>query len=180
MKPSSSPPSRPAPGALSPSWEEDLRRGQAACGERGSVEDELAAVRLLRHAAAPPALDDETAGRVFEAVLAEVRPRRVRWRLPVWIGGLAGATAALALFVVLRPEGGSSPADATAARAPSPAVPAPAEPDAAGTAAVLEAQFAQLAPVERARLARRVTAARRGLLRAWVGDLRDESRGRVP
>ncbi|RMG98132.1 MAG: hypothetical protein D6705_06890 [Deltaproteobacteria bacterium] len=179
MDPSQHPPPDTAPDALDGVWEEDLRRGQAAEGERGSVEDELAVVRLVRHAASPADLDPAVADRVLSEVERAVRPRRRFLRWPVAMGGLLAGAAAVALWV-RAPDGAVSEETApakVAAGAPSPEASTVAPPASGGggattgTSRLLEAQFARLEPMERARISRHVASARRGLVEDLVGRL---------
>lgn len=181
MDPSQPSPPDTAPDALDGVWEEDLRRGQAAEGERGSVEDELAVVRLVRHAVAPADLDPAVADRVLAEVERAVRPRRRFLRWPVAVGGLLAGAAAVALWV--RAADRSVPAEAAPAqmaeRAQSPEAASVAAPAAepgeggakSGTPRVLEAYFARLEPLERARIARQVASARRGMIEDLLGGL---------
>lgn len=117
-------------GVLDPAWEDDLRRGQEAEGEAGSVEPELAIVRLLRHARAPEALAPAELDRLWsEGVDPAIAP--VPWWRRRWVWGALPALAATAvvLFVIRTPDGDLS---------------APGLSSGPMTAQILAQQFAQL------------------------------------
>ena len=140
---------RASGGVLDPRWEDELRAGQEAEGQAGSVEAELAIVRLLRHAAAPEVLSTNDLQRVWDEVETEIEAAQpVPWYRRGWarlLGSAAAAAAAATVVVVLWPD----PVD----DAQSTGL---AEPDAVasaqGAAQLLEAQFEMLAPQARAEL----------------------------
>ena len=137
-----------------PDWEAALRRGQAADGGQGSVEEELAMINLLRHARGPAELAEAELDRVWGQVAAEVLPTPW-WRRPWFTFGVPAAAAAAVLLVVL-PGGDDTPAGE------------PALADAgAGMGLILEQQFATLEPAARARVS------------AAVSDGRDTLRGEL-
>lgn len=124
-----------ARGVLDPAWEDELRRGQEAEGEAGSIEAELAIVHLLRHARAPEAL---TAGELDKLWASELAPALTPtpWWRRRWLWGAlpAVATAAVVMVVVRGPGSGPAPtSDLAASSAPSPS-----------TSQLLAKQFAQL------------------------------------
>lgn len=147
-----------AGGVLDPAWEDALRAGQAADGEAGSVEPELAVLHLLRHARAPEHLPDAALDDGWNALGSAIDAEApVPWwrRLwSPWVGTAVAATAAAVVLVIVLPpspgpdgsgggqgagEGGGSPV-ATAT----------------GQAEALERQFQLLAPGARERVAARV------------------------
>jgi hypothetical protein len=151
---------------LDPQWEVALRSGQAAEGEQGSVEDELAVIHLLRHARGPQPLDDAALERIWDAVGEGARPAgaasgwRAWLRQPWLLGGAAAAAAAVVLVVVWSGPGGRPPGPdhgQVAAVDPEPVV------DRGDMAATIEAQFAMLEPGARAEVARSVDAGRSSL-----------------
>lgn len=150
---------------LDPQWEVALRAGQAAEGEQGSVEDELAIIHLLRHARAPQPLDDAALDRVFGEIDQASRPVAGGWRAWLrqpWLLGGAVAAAAAAVLVVVWPDESATPGGGgggqVAVRDPDPD---PVEPG--GMAATIEAQFAMLEPGARAEVARSIDAGRSSL-----------------
>lgn len=150
----------PSPRAvLDPMWEDELRRGQEAEGEAGSLDAELAVVHLLRHARAPEPLGDDALADLWSRELAPaIAP--VPWYRRRWLWGAvpAVAAAAVVMIVVVRPPDAPKAA-ATADRA------APAgSPAAASTSQILAQQFAQLEDAARGELGERVDDDR-GLLR---------------
>jgi hypothetical protein len=162
----------PPPRAVTdPKWEVALRAGQAAEGEQGSLEDELAVVHLLRHARAPQALDDAALDRLWSDLDAQLGPTaaasgwRAWLRRPWLVLGTAGlATAAAAVLVLVWSSGpseqpGSTPDTMAQADGADPI--GPAEPGA--MAATIEAQFAMLEPGARAAVQRSVDAGRSDL-----------------
>jgi hypothetical protein len=146
---------------LDPHWEVALRSGQAAEGEQGSVEDELAVIHLLRHARSAQPLDDAALDRVLGQIEHASRPTsgwRAWLRQPWLLGGAAAAAAAAVLVVVVV----SDPATPTnggqvAVRDPVPAT------ESGELAATIEAQFAMLEPGARAEVARDIDAGRSSL-----------------
>jgi len=112
-------------------WEAELRAGQAQeAGAGGSVEPELAIVRLLRHSASPASLDAEALDRGWRelrAAFVSERPRPWWRRGEVVVGalGLVAAAAVVVFFFVPRRTQEAPVGD---------------------TVALLEQQFASLAP----------------------------------
>ena len=147
---------------LDPQWEVALRAGQAAEGEQGSVEDELAIIHLLRHARAPQPLDDAALDRVFGEIDHASRPVGGGWRAWLrqpWLLGGAVAAAAAAVLVVVWPGEGPTPNRGGG----QVAVRDPDSVDPGGMAATIEAQFAMLEPGARAEVARSIDAGRSSL-----------------
>jgi hypothetical protein len=149
---------------LDPQWEVALRSGQAAEGEQGSVEDELAVLQLLRHARAPQPLRDGALDRLWDDVAAASRPAVGGWRAWLqkpWLLGSAAAAAAAVLLVVVVSDPGPSPSPddggRVAVRDPVPAV------DHGAMAASIEAQFAMLEPGARAEVSRSIDEGRSSL-----------------
>jgi len=147
---------------LDPQWEVALRSGQAAEGEQGSVDDELAVIHLLRHARGPQPLDDAALDRVFGEVEQAARPVagwRAWLRQPWLLGGAMAAAAAAVLVVVVVSDPGTTPdgGGQVAVRAPVRG----SEPG--DMAATIEAQFAMLEPGARAEVARSIDEGRSSL-----------------
>lgn len=166
MSADDTPATKARPGAvLDPQWEVALRSGQAAEGEQGSVEDELAVIHLLRHARAPQPLGDDALDRLWGDVAEASRPAVGGWRAwlrqPWLLGGAAAAAAAAVLLVVVVVDPGPSPAPdhggQVAVRDPVPAV------DHGDMAATIEAQFAMLEPGARAEVSRSIDEGRSSL-----------------
>ncbi len=159
------------PGAvLDPQWEVALRAGQAAEGEQGSVEDELAVIHLLRHARGPEPLREGALDRLWGEVEAASRPVGGGWRAwlrqPWLLGGAAVAAAAAVLVVVVvqpgpepGPERGLEPGHGgqVAVREPLPAA------GHGDMAAAAEAQFALLEPRARASVSHQIDEGRSSL-----------------
>ncbi|MDC0718465.1 hypothetical protein [Nannocystis bainbridge] len=157
-----------ARGVLDPAWEDELRRGQEAEGETGSIEPELAMLRLLRHARAPEALTAGELDKLWSGELAPALTPTPWWRRR-WLWGAvpAVATAAVVMVVIRGPEP-QPQASVTAAAAPmEPGLLQPATATATAgpsTAQLLAQQFAQLEHDARRDLDDRVDDDR-GLLR---------------
>lgn len=123
-----------ARGVLDPAWEDELRRGQEAEGEAGSVEAELAIVHLLRHARAPEALTPADLDALWSRELAPALTPTPWWRKR-WLWGAVPAVAAAAVvMVVIR----------TPDRSPAPQLAAASAPAGLGASQLLAQQFAQL------------------------------------
>jgi hypothetical protein len=142
---------------LDPQWEVALRSGQAAEGEQGSVEDELAVIHLLRHARGPQSLDDAALDRVFGEVEQTARAGsgwRAWLRQPWLLGGaMAAAAAAVLVVVVSNPDTTPHQGEQVVVRGAEPS----------DMAATIEAQFAMLEPGARAEVARSIDAGRSSL-----------------
>lgn len=121
-------------GVLDPAWEDELRRGQEAEGETGSVEAELAIVHLLRHARAPEPLTPTELDKLWASGLAPALTPTPWWRKR-WLWGALPAVAAAAVVMVVIRGPDSAPAPELAAAS------APAGPS---TSQLLAQQFAQL------------------------------------
>lgn len=140
-----------ARGAVtSPEWEDELRAGMEAEGEAGSVEPELAVLRMLLHARKPAELAAAREDAIWSAIDGAITP--VPWwkRLPIiWIAPAAAAAAAVLVVVLVQPK-------------PQPSTDAPtiATTDRKAMAEQLEGQFELLAPNARANVARKVDASR--------------------
>ncbi|HEY8375223.1 MAG TPA: hypothetical protein VIK91_01990 [Nannocystis sp.] len=141
-----------AGGVLDPAWEDELRRGQEAAGEVGSIEPELAIVRLFRHARAPEELAPGELDALWAGEIAPAITPTPWWRRKWLWGAVPAMAAAAALLVVIRsPEGEREAPQVAAASAPS-------------AARILAQQFAQLEADARRELDARVDDDR-GLLR---------------
>lgn len=143
-----------AGGVLDPAWEDELRRGQEAEGEAGSVEPELAIVRLFRHARAPELMAPAELDALWASELAPALAPAPWWRRRWLWGALPALAAAAVVLVVIRGPDDAGPAPQMAARAES----------APSTAQVLAQQFARLEADARRDLDARVDDDR-GLLR---------------
>ena len=157
--------SRPE-SVLDPAWEDALRAGQAEEGGAGSVEAELAVIRLLRHARAPEPLAPEALDRLWRDQIAPQITPAPWWRRR-WLWGVVpvAATAAL-LVVVLRGDPNDAPRvaiTATPAAAPTATLAAAAP----SPARALERQFAELEGDARRELGGRVERGR-GVMRAQL------------
>ncbi|MCA9660898.1 MAG: hypothetical protein KC486_21325 [Myxococcales bacterium] len=170
-------PRDPAPRqVLDPAWEDELRAGQEQDGGAGSVEDELAALHLLRHLREPEALDPAVLDGIWASIEPEVAPKRW-WQRAWFFVGAPALAGAVALLLVLRTPGvgdevdgaGAGPriaSESTPASAPSgDAAAAAASPTreamtASASALLLEQNFALLEPGARRALAGRVDADR--------------------
>jgi len=141
-------------GVLSEHWEDVLQAGQAMAGEQGSLEDEIAIARLLRHSVRPEALDE----RALDSIWRSLEPEMVSvpwWRriaVVRWTPLLAVAAAGL-LVVIARSstDGGVDASEGIiVARYPV-------------GASAFEAQFERLAPRARERVTAEVD-----VKRAWL------------
>ncbi len=138
-----------------PAWEDELRAGMAEDGGAGSVEPELAMLRLMLHARAPAELSAAREDAIWGAIDGAIAPVPW-WKRSAWIWGAPIAAAAAAVLVVVLVRPGPSTTDA----------PEIATAESKGMAAQLENQFAMLAPSARANVARKVDASR--------GDMRGQ------
>jgi hypothetical protein len=107
------PESRPR-GVIDPAWEDELRRGQEAEGEAGSVEDELALLHLLRHVRQPETLDAEQLDSLWSAIEAEVAPAATPWWRKAALWWSAPALAAAAVLAVIIIDDGDEAEDTVA------------------------------------------------------------------
>lgn len=148
----------PSPRAvLDPMWEDELRRGQEAEGEAGSLDAELAVVHLLRHARAPEALDADALTKLWKDEIAPaIAP--VPWYRRRWLWGAVPAVAAAAVVMIVVVRGDPDEAPKLAASERAAAAPK------LDTATILAQQFAQLEPAARQDLGARVDDDR-GVLR---------------
>lgn len=90
-----------------PLWESELARGQADDGGAGSVEPELAVVRLLLHARAPAELSPAIEQRIWDDVERGIAP--VPWWKRRWMLWAMPALAAAAAVVIAVRIGGDRP-----------------------------------------------------------------------
>jgi hypothetical protein len=127
-------------GVLDPAWEDELRAGQQAEGEAGSVEAELAIVRLLRHARAPDELDPAALDKIWSSEIAPAIAPAPWWRRR-WLWGAVPAVAAAAVVMIVVVGG---PKDDQASEAAHKTV--AADEALPSTAQLLAQQFAQLEP----------------------------------
>lgn len=100
---------------LDPAWEDELRAGQTQEGESGSLEAELAALHLLRHARAPEPLSAAAMEEVWGAIAPVVAPRPW-WRRAWVLAGVPALAGAAALLIALLPAGEVDRADTQAAK----------------------------------------------------------------
>ncbi len=131
-----------------PSWESELARGQAEDGATGSVEAELAVVRLLLHARAPADLSPAIEQRIWDDVERGVA-RTPWWKRPWLLWALPAVAAAAAVVIAVRISDDRSPG--------------PRADTQASLADQLERQFALLEPAARDAVARGVDRQRQTL-----------------
>jgi hypothetical protein len=146
-----------------PQWEAELRAGLEQEGEAGSVEPELAALRLLLHARAPAELAAAREDAIWGAIDRVIAP--VPWwkRLPmIWIAPAAAAAAAVLVVVLMQPK-------------PQIDTPEIATADRKAMAEQLESQFAMLAPNARANVARKVDVSRGNMRGQLIAMAQSES-----
>ena len=146
-------PGNESTGVLDPAWEDALRAGQAEEGLAGSVEPELAIVRLLAHARAPEHLDDAALHRAWGAIDDAIAgPAKVPWWKRPWtlVGGTAAVAAAAAVVLVVVLPGPRTGGEGVGGSASGPVA------DLGGQVDALERQFQILAPGARDRVARSV------------------------
>lgn len=101
-------------GVIDPAWEDELRRGQEAEGEAGSVEAELAMLHVLRHVREPEALSSEQLDSLWNAIEAEVAPTTAPWWRKPWLWWSAPALAAAAVLAVIIIDDGDKAEDTVA------------------------------------------------------------------
>lgn len=163
-------------GVLDPQWEDELRAGQEAEGEQGSVEAELAVVHLFRHAAGPETLEPDAVDAVWSDVASQIESesgftpwwRRIfDWRVGV---GVAVAAAAAAVLV-LAPGQATEPDDA-----PEPIAQAGG---AEGMSVTLQAQFDMLAPGARHAIDERVDEGRGAVRQQLLASLESAADGTI-
>ncbi len=139
---------RPADNAgsgsvLDPAWEDALRTAQAEEGESGSVDAELAVIRLLRHARAPEALAPADLERLWSTQLAPAITPLPWWRRR-WLWGVLPACATAALLIVVLRERPDDPEMTASRPAGGDTLVAAATAAPISSARALEQQFAQL------------------------------------
>lgn len=157
---------QPPGPVLDPKWEDALRAGQEADGGAGSVEDELAVVRLMLHAREPESLPDEALDRIWSDIEPEVAPAPW-WRRPWVLWGAPAVAAAAVLVVLVIPRGDDPvPDDAALAAAESPAE-------------ALRKQFLVLEPAGREALDRSVERGRSTLRGQLLASARRAGSGSV-
>ena len=175
---------------LDPAWEDELRAGQEQDGGAGSVDEELAALHLLRHLHEPQALSPDDLEGIWRSMEPELRPKPWWQRAWFFVGAPALASGAALLLVLATPSPedesagsrvavASSPATGSSARSAAevPASVPASSPDrpltASASARLLEQHFSVLEPGARRKLAGRVDV-RRAQAR---GDLLARARG---
>jgi hypothetical protein len=137
------PVTRRSPTVLDPAWEDELRAAQAAEGEAGSVDAELAVIHLLRHARAPEPLAAADLDRLWTGEIAPAIAPLPWWRRR-WLWGVVPAAATAALMIIVLRDDPEGSLVATSASPPaSEALIAAAGPP-PSPARALEQQFAQL------------------------------------
>lgn len=159
-------------GVLDPRWEDELRAGQEAEGEQGSVEAELAVVHLFRHAAGPETLEPDAVDAVWADVASQIESesgftpwwRRVLdWRIGV---GVAVAAAAAAVIVMVPPSD-PGPSAGPIAQATG----------AEGMSITLQTQFELLAPEARDAIEARVDEERGAVRQQLLASLESATDG---
>lgn len=162
-------------GVLDPQWEDELRAGQEAEGERGSVEAELAVVHLFRHAAGPETLDPESVDAVWSDVAGQIEAESgfTPWwrRMLDWRVGVGVAVAAAAAAVIVLAPGSDVPAPG------GPTEPIAQAPGAEGMSITLQAQFEMLAPEARQAIETRVDEGRGAVRQQLLASLESGADG---
>lgn len=162
------------PGVLGPHWEDELRAGQDAEGEQGSVEAELAVVHLFRHAAGPEALDADAVEAIWSEVATSIEAeagftswwrRLLDWRVGVGVAVAAAAAMVLVISTNTGPTRSASPvAQAGAAE---------------GMSITLQAQFDMLAPEARAQIDAQVDVGRGAVRERLLASLAPAAPGTI-
>jgi hypothetical protein len=142
---------------LDPAWEDELRRGQAAADERGSVDAELGIVHLLRHSVADEPVSEARLREVWRRIDVEVggSPASPR-RLWAWLALPALALSGVALALQVGRSG------------PPAAPPESAKVERRGED--VERQFALLEAAARGALSRRIDDERMALRRRLLAE----------
>ncbi len=97
-------PRDPAPRqVLDPAWEDELRAGQEQDGGAGSVDEELAALHLLRHLREPEALSPDDLEGIWRSMEPQLRPKPWWQRAWFFVGAPALAGGAALLLVLATP-----------------------------------------------------------------------------